>query len=58
MLFIVVLSGKTKFGSLGEYVTKDAISNIPATNITIPKISASLLSIKLINKLAVFFISI
>ena len=56
--FILVFSGKIKFGSSGEYVNNEAKSKIPQIDIIIPKISANLFMIKLINKLAVFLIFI
>ena len=55
---ISLLSGKTKFGSSGEYVINAINKNKPETKIIIPKISASLLIAKLSNKLDVFLIFI
>ena len=57
-LLIKVLSGKIKLGSSGEYVDSDINSIIPAKKIIIPKISANLLTVKLSNRYAVFFIFI
>ena len=58
MFFISVFEGKIKFGSSGEYDVRANRSSTPELKIMIPKISASLLIVKLINKLAVFLISI
>ena len=58
VLLILVLSGKIKLGSSGEYVDRDIKSIIPAKKMIIPKISANLLMVKLSNRYAVFFMFI
>ena len=58
VLLITVLSGKIKLGSSGEYVDSDINSTIPVKKMIIPKISANLLTVKLSNRYAVFFIFI
>ena len=58
IFFISVFLGNIKFGSSGEQDNREINSNNPAKNITIPKISAKRLNVKLINKLAVFLIFI
>ena len=58
-IFVDVISFQKKIIPLNKSRTLGiSKSNIPAADIIIPKISVSLLIVKLINKLAVFFKSI
>ena len=58
MFFISVFSGKIKFGSEGEYETKEMNTKIPKQKIKIPRISINLLIVKISIVFPSFFISI
>jgi len=53
-----VLSGNIKFGSLGEYETKEINNKIPENEINMPQISTNLLPVKINIELVIFLIFI
>ena len=58
IFFISVLSGNIKFGSPGEYESKEINNKKPEIKTINPKVSATLLIVKLSSKFAVFLKSI